>query len=102
MNNEIQRLTDAAVDIAQIDDMNQRHKGGLWLEGELEALYDTSWATFTVDERTDFQVVTKILLDVIFRDAVQDSLDLVGGADMSSGSASQQVSAALRAAGISP
>lgn len=77
MDSEIQRLSRAAVDIAIIENQETRHRGGLWLQAQLEGLYDTRWNLWTAEERLDFMAVVKTLLDVIFRDAVEDTSDLI-------------------------
>lgn len=74
VDQEITRLAEAAVDIAQIPDPKMRHQGGFWLQGQLESVYDNH--LFTEDQRLDFMAVVKIMLDVIFRDAVEDASDL--------------------------
>lgn len=71
---EIQRLAEAAVDIAKIKNPDKRHNGGWWLHGQLESLYENH--LFTQEQRLDFMAVVKILLDVIFSDAVETSEDL--------------------------
>lgn len=75
LDNEIKRLADAAIDIATIQIPMLRHKGGFWLQGELEKCFESH--LFSEDQRIDFMAVVKILLDVIFRDAVESSADLV-------------------------
>lgn len=70
----IKQLADAAVDIAMIANPDIRHKGGFWLNGELDDLFSNH--LFTEDQRLDFMAVVKIMLDVIFRDAVEDTSDL--------------------------
>lgn len=75
LDDEIKRLADAAVDIALLKNPTLRHKGGFWLQGELERCFESH--LFSADQRIDFMAVVKILLDVIFRDAVENSSDLV-------------------------
>lgn len=74
VDTDIQRLADAAIDIANIKDSDLRHRGGYWLHGELNRLYEDH--LFTEDQRLDFMVVVKMLLDVIFSDAVDSAADL--------------------------
>lgn len=74
VDNEIKRLADAAVDIASIPNPAVRHKGGFWLNSELTSLYENH--LFSEDQRIDFMVIVKIMLDVIFRDAIEEVADL--------------------------
>jgi len=81
LDNEIKRLADAAVDICSVPTPAIRHRGGLWLQGELENCFESH--VFTEEQRIDFMVVVKIMLDVIFRDVAEDASDL--GAQMEVG-----------------
>ena len=68
------RLTDADIDIAKIPNPAIRHKGGFWLQGELVTCFDAH--IFSYEQRIEFMTIVKVLLDIIFRDAVDDTGDL--------------------------
>jgi hypothetical protein len=74
VDDRINELATAAVDIAIIKDPAKRHRGGFWLESELDDLW--SKHLFTQEQRYEFMAVIKILFDVIWRDAVEESADL--------------------------
>ena len=74
VDTRINELASAAVDIAMLPKMEVRHEGGYWLNSELEKLYSAH--LFTEDQRLDFMAVIKILFDVIWREAAEDSSDL--------------------------
>lgn len=70
LETEIKRLGEAARDIAEIQEPNLRHRGGFWLNNELEHLFSRN--IFTPEERLDFMAVVKVMLNVIFRDATEN------------------------------
>ena len=74
LDTELDRLANAAVDIAMIPKPELRHKGGFWLHGELEGCWEKH--VFSYDQRVSFMSIVKILLDIIFRDAVEGPEDM--------------------------
>jgi hypothetical protein len=74
LDTRLKELADAAIDISQIAKPEVRHKGGFWLNGQLVELYEDH--IFTYDQRIEFMTIVKIMLEVIFRDAVEDTSDL--------------------------
>lgn len=81
LDNEIKRLSEAAIDIAMLPNPQLRHKGGWWLHGQLDSLFESH--LFTEDQRIEFMVVVKILVDVIFRDAVEGGTGFIPPPDES-------------------
>lgn len=70
LDERIKELTNAAIDIANIPNPTVRHKGGWWLNTELVSLFNSH--VFSQEQRLNFMVVTKIMLDVIFADATDN------------------------------
>jgi len=79
LRQELDRLAEAAVDIARIPDATKRHRGGYWLHGQLDDLFEKTptFPGFPQEEWLDFMAIVKVLLDIIFRDAVEEPSDLI-------------------------
>lgn len=71
LNTELKDLADFATDVAKISDPKLRHEGGWVLNGKLDRCYQDH--LFSDEQHVEFMAIIKIMLDVIFADAVENN-----------------------------